>query len=358
MVLVRKTELACRNGWDDDLWEPRDGSSGTGGGTANGTANGRPSSASVTGRNGQRVVDPAERGHDIVVAPAEPAPTRNGTQIKAGAGIETKSASRNGERLDRLRVDDALNAWSSAFVTDLSRAPEQVDQFQGESVVPPERDRAADSQNQTDEPAHLDPGDKASVPETPTFGVDPTRSRLDEAGSAGLSVTGDRSAQSEDSPKVQQSGTTEQFEVDHEEVVAPQAEAELAEYSSQSDLAVSERSAGDVDDDRSAASPRLPMFGQTNACCRNCRDFLPSEGGSRGWCNNPFAFSKRQEVRGDTLACQSTVGNWWSPSDDWWMERADIAHHSAPTPLVDNLIRQIRSRELEERGSTEQRERS
>jgi hypothetical protein len=358
MVLVRKTELACRNGWDDDLWEPRDGSSGTGGSTANGAANGRPTSASVTGRNGQRSANPVEQGQDTVVFPAEPAPTRNGTQVRVGVGLETGPATRNTESNERPRVDDTLNAWSSALVTDLTRAPEQVDEFQGESVVSPARNRDADPQYQVDQPARREPGPRASVSEMPKFGVDPSSSRLDEPESVRSSASSEQYEPSVDPPKVQQSGITEQFDVEPEEVVEPQGQGELAEHNADADFPVTDSLGDDAEDDRSAGSPRLPMIRQSNACCRNCRDFLPSEGGIRGWCNNPFAFSKRQEVRGDTLACQSTVGNWWSPSDDWWMERADIAHHSAPTPLVDNLLRQIRSREVEERGSTEHRERS
>src|SRR5690606_1426362 len=38
MGLVRRTELACRNGWDHDLWEPREGSQTDGKGYASAPA--------------------------------------------------------------------------------------------------------------------------------------------------------------------------------------------------------------------------------------------------------------------------------------------------------------------------------
>jgi hypothetical protein len=76
-------------------------------------------------------------------------------------------------------------------------------------------------------------------------------------------------------------------------------------------------------------------------CCGTCRDFRPAEGGERGWCNNQFAFDHRRMVQRSELACRSTIGNWWIPSDDWWQQQADISHHGRPTPVVDDLLRQL-----------------
>jgi hypothetical protein len=76
-------------------------------------------------------------------------------------------------------------------------------------------------------------------------------------------------------------------------------------------------------------------------CCGTCRDFRPAEGGERGWCNNPYAFDHRRMVRKNDLACRSTIGDWWIPSDDWWMQQADYSHHGRPTPIVDDLLRQL-----------------
>ncbi len=76
-------------------------------------------------------------------------------------------------------------------------------------------------------------------------------------------------------------------------------------------------------------------------CCATCRDFRPAEGGDRGWCNNPYAFDHRQMVERTDLACKGTIGSWWVASDDWWLQRADISHHGRPTPIVDDLLRQL-----------------
>jgi hypothetical protein len=87
-------------------------------------------------------------------------------------------------------------------------------------------------------------------------------------------------------------------------------------------------------------------------CCATCRDFRPAEGGERGWCNSRYAFDHRQMVYGDELACQSTIGNWWVASDDWWLRQADISHHGRPTPIVDEMLQRL----LDMRSGTRRRE--
>ena len=89
---------------------------------------------------------------------------------------------------------------------------------------------------------------------------------------------------------------------------------------------------------KSSPSPKLATIPQ---CCGTCRDFRPAEGGERGWCNNQFAFDHRRMVQRTELACRSTIGVWWIPSDDWWQQQADISHHGRPTPVVDELLRQL-----------------
>ena len=76
-------------------------------------------------------------------------------------------------------------------------------------------------------------------------------------------------------------------------------------------------------------------------CCGTCRDFRPAEGGERGWCNNQYAFDHRRMVDRNDIACRGTIGSWWIASDDWWLQRADIAHHGRPTPIVDDLLRKL-----------------
>ncbi|MER3436331.1 MAG: hypothetical protein C4346_01150 [Chloroflexota bacterium] len=79
-------------------------------------------------------------------------------------------------------------------------------------------------------------------------------------------------------------------------------------------------------------APELPRI------CRTCRDFRPTEGGERGWCTNPWAFSHRRMVDADELPCLTSIGCWWLPNDDIWLEKADISAHGQPTPLVDQWL--------------------
>lgn len=90
-----------------------------------------------------------------------------------------------------------------------------------------------------------------------------------------------------------------------------------------------------------AGTPTPVRTTQIRECCGTCRDFRPAEGGERGWCNNAYAFDHRRMVERSELACRGTIGSWWIASDDWWLQKADIAHHGRPTPIVDDLLRQL-----------------
>lgn len=79
-------------------------------------------------------------------------------------------------------------------------------------------------------------------------------------------------------------------------------------------------------------APELPRV------CRTCRDFRPTEGGERGWCTNPWAFHHRRMVDADELPCLTSIGCWWLPHDDIWLEKADVSAHGQPTPLVDQWL--------------------
>jgi hypothetical protein len=74
-------------------------------------------------------------------------------------------------------------------------------------------------------------------------------------------------------------------------------------------------------------------------CCATCRDFKPVGDGSRGWCENPYAFTERRMVESGQLSCRSSFGSWWLPTDDVWLERADTTYHSRPTPILDEITR-------------------
>jgi hypothetical protein len=72
--------------------------------------------------------------------------------------------------------------------------------------------------------------------------------------------------------------------------------------------------------------------------CSTCRNYRASEQGERGWCTNDMAFTHRQMVNADDLACQSTIGCWWLPADEQvWLD-GDIQPSHVPTPRIDRLV--------------------
>lgn len=71
--------------------------------------------------------------------------------------------------------------------------------------------------------------------------------------------------------------------------------------------------------------------------CETCRSFRPQQNG-RGVCAHPYAFSHTRVVTAKRLACSSSMGSWWSPSDRVWQAIADIDRHSNPTPLLDEFL--------------------
>lgn len=104
-----------------------------------------------------------------------------------------------------------------------------------------------------------------------------------------------------------------------------------------------EPSAADVPPDAQALLAALPRI------CRTCRDFRPTGDGQTGWCGNSYAFPERTLVDADQLTCASTLGSWWLPSDEWWLQQADISHHGQPTPHVDQFLRQLLAERQQER---------
>jgi hypothetical protein len=73
--------------------------------------------------------------------------------------------------------------------------------------------------------------------------------------------------------------------------------------------------------------------------CRACRDFRPATEGQRGWCANAWAFTHRQLVQEDDVApCHSAIGDWWVAVDDVWLVAADVSSHGRATPLLDRMI--------------------
>lgn len=98
------------------------------------------------------------------------------------------------------------------------------------------------------------------------------------------------------------------------------------------------------------------IWASTAVECRTCKDFRPSEAGDRGWCTNPWAFTHRRVVEAEDLPCETSIGNWWLPSDTNWLDGADISAHGSPTPLLDQWLRR-RGQPSEQSDAAPQRRR-
>lgn len=90
---------------------------------------------------------------------------------------------------------------------------------------------------------------------------------------------------------------------------------------------------------------RVERLATLRRCCGTCRDFRQIGNEARGWCSNPYAFGERRMVQSDQLTCRSSMGMWWMPNDDIWLEHADTSHHGRPTPLLDASLKTQRTGE-------------
>jgi hypothetical protein len=79
--------------------------------------------------------------------------------------------------------------------------------------------------------------------------------------------------------------------------------------------------------------------------CANCRHFQLAESGDRGWCRNRFAFPTPQLVGPNDLACLTGIGAWWAANDQWWLVRAGLPVQTGPTPLADALLEEMQEEE-------------
>lgn len=292
MVLVRKSELACRAGWDEDLWEPR-----------------QPQE--VPGRH-------ARMGADDLLEAERPSTSERPVTTPVGAVSPTAAA--RGERAGQTLT----SSWTQHHAH-----PRDVRRHQ------PHDDHGPAREAPTNALAGRTPGSPGTADEPGTHRPPHDDPRLPTAGSSERDDVGDPARRT---PVVEeprhgwrQSGQTEPFSIPEELSPVP---AEDAPESSDGYL-VDAAGAGDAPLMPDGGIPGVPQ------CCRTCRDFRPIADGRQGWCGNPYAFPERSVVAADSLACYSSLGSWWLPNDDWWLQLADISHHGMPTPNVDEYLQQL-----------------
>jgi hypothetical protein len=114
---------------------------------------------------------------------------------------------------------------------------------------------------------------------------------------------------------------------------------------------LSERDAGEVfdirravaDPDDASVTRQLEVENGVAKCCLTCRSFQPADDAGRGWCTNSWAGTYRQMVNADTLACKSSIGNWWIAADTTWIPPSDSIQPQ--TPRTDRLVARAETRD-------------
>lgn len=80
--------------------------------------------------------------------------------------------------------------------------------------------------------------------------------------------------------------------------------------------------------------------------CANCRDFRrPAEGSDHGYCKNPWAFAAPQAVQPHDLACLSALGTWWAANDEWWASRPVPERDNREDARTDQVLNEWQERE-------------
>jgi hypothetical protein len=92
-----------------------------------------------------------------------------------------------------------------------------------------------------------------------------------------------------------------------------------------------------LDKDSGLLDMTIRIAPEVPRACATCRNYRESEREGRGWCTNEWAFTHRQMVNESDLACDSTIGCWWLPSDSaTWFEELEVPTES--TPRIDRLL--------------------
>ena len=358
VVLVRRNELACRDGWSGDLWESRTGQVATAAPATpaiTGHANGSKSPAMTNQHTDQvttigispsrpKAAEPAvpSRGEEVVRPGAgssngkiePPLPNSNPGAIPARVwgALESRSA-----RIDtRVGIGQALGGSDSA--NRVAATASRSSPLRSDASPPRMRLSLDGPPAETRRPR--DPSDDPHVPRPePRFGARP-----EPWSAASFAQGASRSGETEPFPVAR---PTAHFQIPLQEnqpaiqrSPGPERGPVEAPTREQPSHPESTSVAGQIPA-RRAHVPISERITQLPHICMTCRDFRPVNGGERGWCNNRFAFEERREVSRDGIACQSTIGDWWTAADDWWLQQADISHHGRPTPQFNELLHEL-----------------
>lgn len=329
MIMVRSSELACRDDWAKSLWEPLQRDEPTEASYQRPASLGPTKPASLENMRSLLQADTtiaAEslHGEDVLLSEGriisevhEPPP--QAVRPVQGGGFDPRTAvmkAREAYR-ERARARDAAarhSAGAAAIV-------EQAAEFPAESDVP----------------HAFSEGGSAAGAETPAESLlAPSDHVLADGG-------GEQAAET----SWHHNGTDDLAEADAGEALPTwDAEHALSAHETSARPA-GEQALSEQSTNGAPAEAALPAWFRTDLprVCRTCRDYRPSSEGERGWCANAWAFTHRRLVQEDDAApCAASFGDWWAPVDDVWLVAADVSSHSRATPLLDQLTGHERGR--------------
>jgi hypothetical protein len=370
VVLVRQSELACRNSWDQDLWEPGPES--------------LHESVLLEGSEEDSVVSNtvvSRRRHNEIFGGSEDVPMLSPYGEEAdrvtgfGFGGLRSAGDEDNSHMDQQTSmqHDNLGVRSTVLETRKQLDQERRAVIQKRQIYDldaiDQRMRSTDAVG-----AHLEaqqPGSGLRTPdaslargENPAAAhatsmqseIHPERTnaatdgnRQDSPGLRGRIRLNEESASAGHQPTEQLPilASHEQFRQRSNESGPHQPFVHIdgRVYGGDSTVVASESASIFVQPEASDPVDQQERLRTVRRCCGTCRDFRQVGDGSRGQCVNPYAFGDRRMVQSDQLACRSSLGMWWMPNDEVWLERADTSHHGRPTPLLDAALRAKRGDE-------------
>ncbi len=329
-ILVRRSELACRDDWSRSLWQPATGVSGAGVDISPPASSGPLLPASQESLR-------AILSRDLTVSGASAA--------AAGEDVLLSEARIVSEREEPWQPSARpFPAGSFDPRTALFKAREAYREKIRASAMA-SRQSAIEGTAGAFDRADSDPSEPATTaPETEQRAAvwdDDPRLEREPASAATASMVAAPMLDWTEEPEPELDSSfwdTDESERDEEPRIDYGAEVEVCAPDAP---AIIEQDASSLEARPAMLAAALPGWFRVDLprVCRECRDFRPATDGQRGWCANTWAFTHRQLVQEDDVApCHSAFGDWWVPVDDVWLVAADVSSHGRATPLLDRMI--------------------
>lgn len=332
LVLVRRAELACRNSWDRDLWEPSGRPVADGGGPGGSIEIPRPGTVPDNPTDRVTSISISKLKQSAVERPRHPAVTggqgTNSTTVESS--LETPTVGRQISRKHHV------SSLEPAFTMALRGGGSQVNDRGGteptdrrttvvrtsstRSPEPPAPRMSESFQRRSHPPKKFEATSPLPIEELNRL-VQPSPAR--PAASAPVSEPVAATQDGNAAPLVHIDGL--------EREAGPERNAFTASLNTP-DESLPNRSPLDV----------IPWIAGIPRCCDTCRDYRRAPEGAGGYCGNPDAFVDQTVVQSQELACRSSIGVFWLPSDELWLDQADISHHTRPTPYLDEILADVR----------------